>query len=313
MLVPYKFQHSAMGGETSPRDDSSDTQLHHAFKKLKVDPEWNPSVIKGNVENLRDLWIRDAGVSTGSPVPIKTAGKRHMKKATCGKSRMEPYPQDFLCSMAEKLTFHSEVCQKRSCMCSELKLKSRKGLNYASTSVQHRPLIREAKLKFHHSEKDTKQLLRAARLKIFKHGKLLDSKSSFKHTFGDHSILTSPVLSSAPSFPLFGAKSKIVAGTDFRTLASGKSADSSSSKPTKDIKLESRRSQTSAKRSREESSSSEASNVCTRNSFSDCGKEMRCSRQAKLDDMSVDELAGYFEDFVHIPKKMSSMAEMMYT
>ena len=38
-----------------------------------------------------------------------------------------------------------------------------------------------------------------------------------------------------------------------------------------------------------------------------------CSQQALMDDMTVDELAGYLEDFVHIPKKMSSMAEMMYT
>lgn len=31
-----------------------------------------------------------------------------------------------------------------------------------------------------------------------------------------------------------------------------------------------------------------------------------------VDDTSMDELASYFDTFVHIPKKMSSMAEMMY-
>lgn len=31
------------------------------------------------------------------------------------------------------------------------------------------------------------------------------------------------------------------------------------------------------------------------------------------DDVSVDELSGYFEEFLCLPKKMSSMAEMMYT
>lgn len=31
------------------------------------------------------------------------------------------------------------------------------------------------------------------------------------------------------------------------------------------------------------------------------------------DDTTVDELAGYFENLIHIPKKMSQMAEMMYT
>lgn len=41
-----------------------------------------------------------------------------------------------------------------------------------------------------------------------------------------------------------------------------------------------------------------------------------CSQQAALltnCDVTIDELASYFETFVHIPKKMSSMAEMMYT
>lgn len=39
-----------------------------------------------------------------------------------------------------------------------------------------------------------------------------------------------------------------------------------------------------------------------------------CSQQALNPpcDVTIDELACYFETFVHIPKKMSSMAEMMY-
>lgn len=40
--------------------------------------------------------------------------------------------------------------------------------------------------------------------------------------------------------------------------------------------------------------------------------ERSCSQEARLDEMSVNELAAYFEDFIYIPKKMSSMAEMMY-
>lgn len=43
-----------------------------------------------------------------------------------------------------------------------------------------------------------------------------------------------------------------------------------------------------------------------------------CSQQVRMHstnncDVTIDELASYFETFVHIPKKMSSMAEMMYT
>ncbi|XP_043503990.1 uncharacterized protein LOC122525331 [Polistes fuscatus] len=41
-----------------------------------------------------------------------------------------------------------------------------------------------------------------------------------------------------------------------------------------------------------------------------------CSIQARIStpscDVTIDELASYFEEFVHIPKKMSHMAEMMY-
>ncbi|KAK7501189.1 hypothetical protein BaRGS_00007674 [Batillaria attramentaria] len=45
----------------------------------------------------------------------------------------------------------------------------------------------------------------------------------------------------------------------------------------------------------------------------DLTMERSCSQEARLDEMSVNELAAYFDDFIHIPKKMSSMAEMMYT
>jgi hypothetical protein len=41
--------------------------------------------------------------------------------------------------------------------------------------------------------------------------------------------------------------------------------------------------------------------------------ERTCSQQARLDDVTIDELAGYFENYVHIPRKMSTMAERMYT
>lgn len=42
-----------------------------------------------------------------------------------------------------------------------------------------------------------------------------------------------------------------------------------------------------------------------------CGAEH--NSQEHVDDITVDELAGYFDNFVYIPKKMSHMAEMMYT
>lgn len=43
--------------------------------------------------------------------------------------------------------------------------------------------------------------------------------------------------------------------------------------------------------------------------------QQSCSQQARnvREDITINELASYFENLVHIPKKMSSMAEQMYT
>ncbi|XP_050422921.1 uncharacterized protein LOC126834789 isoform X2 [Adelges cooleyi] len=43
------------------------------------------------------------------------------------------------------------------------------------------------------------------------------------------------------------------------------------------------------------------------NNNNECTNIIPCS-----DDVTIDELASYFEDLVHIPKKMSDMAELMY-
>lgn len=58
----------------------------------------------------------------------------------------------------------------------------------------------------------------------------------------------------------------------------------------------------------------------TNNNNSNVNSSSSCSQQAMARlclnpppcDVTIDELASYFETFVHIPKKMSSMAEMMY-
>lgn len=43
------------------------------------------------------------------------------------------------------------------------------------------------------------------------------------------------------------------------------------------------------------------------NNSNECTNVIPCT-----DDVTIDELASYFEDLVHIPKKMSDMAELMY-
>lgn len=56
-----------------------------------------------------------------------------------------------------------------------------------------------------------------------------------------------------------------------------------------------------------------------------CRRDLSCSAQAANatglqppaamapDDVTAEELAGYLDELLHLPKKMSPMAEMMYT
>lgn len=54
-------------------------------------------------------------------------------------------------------------------------------------------------------------------------------------------------------------------------------------------------------------------NVNMQVSKQSCSQQARLSQEVPFDDTTVEELAGYFDNLVHIPKKMSAMAEMMYT
>lgn len=298
-----------MGGDKKAIFEEADPQLHCAFKKLRVDPHWNPSQSSANVDNLRDFWTRDISHVANQPSNKSGKAKKHcVKKIASNSGRMEPYQRDFLCSM-EKLSFHSEVCQKRSCTCGDLRVKSVKKFNYANSSLQHRPLIREARFKLHHSEKDCKQVIRAARLKIFKRSNALHSKVNTKGSSWIKSKTLCIANESACPNQTFGATGK--EHLDFKSLISDNellkvksTGEVNNSASFKSYRLQ----------------SDSANNITTQtdlNTPESAGNgldlDLTCSQQARLDDMSVNELAGYFDDFVHIPKKMSSMAEMMYT
>jgi len=266
----------------------------------------------------------------------KAAIQKHKKTPA---SRMEPYPQEFLFSM-QKLTFQREECKAKNCSCSNSHSDSEKRnkYNYANASGSPRRFIREARLKLHHSEKDTKHIIRSARLKLIKYERKSDvpNLTSFKKgaTLGMSSAQQSI------DFPLFGSNIKtdfsdffILSCKEGKSSSSGKNKKSSVA-PVKHFtgirfqdKSAGRKSPVSHPlRSHGKNQNYElVSNCQGHNSgkYSDSAVgaasdedqflEKSCSQEARLDDMTVNELACYFDDFVHIPKKMSSMAEMMYT
>ncbi|PSN44475.1 hypothetical protein C0J52_10950 [Blattella germanica] len=53
-------------------------------------------------------------------------------------------------------------------------------------------------------------------------------------------------------------------------------------------------------------------NTANGSSSQSCSQQARMTASGSCDDVTIDELASYFDVFVHIPKKMSHMAEMMY-
>lgn len=59
-------------------------------------------------------------------------------------------------------------------------------------------------------------------------------------------------------------------------------------------------------------SSSSSSPTASASSSASCSTQARLNGSTMPCDITIDEMASYFETLVHIPKKMSSMAEMMY-
>lgn len=266
---------------------------------------------------LDALWTSgiDPNSSQEDKGAVVKSSIKHQKKVS---KRMEPYPQEVIFSM-QKISLDHEKCDNKQCMCSkqESLSETEKKFNYAKVanfSPSPRKYIRDARLKVHHSEKDRKHVIRAARLKLIKQGKQGD-KIPLQMERSKLPVAGSSN-SQADSTFLFGSGCK-------SNLENFSSLSQASRETTRDLeytslhkKLKSSshkhhfRSKTDPFDFSSANSALSSENLKSKNS--DPYLERSCSQEARLDDMTVNELACYFDDFVYIPKKMSSMAEMMY-
>ncbi|XP_061167870.1 uncharacterized protein LOC133176817 [Saccostrea echinata] len=306
--------------------DNEDTkiQLTSAFGNLQVRQEQTDfleryeqdlTLTGGSDRNKLDaFWTTVIGSTSeeekeGAKVQNSIKHKKKIPK------RMEPYPQEVIFSM-QKISLNHEKCENEQCMCSKQRsqAETEKKYNYAqvtSLTPPPRKYIREARLKLHHSEKDRKQIIRSARLKLVKKGR--HSEKIPLHVERTKLPVTGALDSPTNSTFLFGAGCK----TNLENFSSLNQGFSEKGKDLENASLHKRLKSSNHKhhfRSKTDPMyfSKAVGSESVKSRSSDQYLERSCSQEARLDDMTVDELACYFDDFVYIPKKMSSMAEMMY-
>lgn len=274
----------------------------------------------------------------------KDAGEAKKVKRSRESSRHCPYTREDLPRL-DKLSFKSEKCSKKECSCNTgAKCESEsKPFNFVQAVSASKPgpkcLLQQPKLRLLNTQRrDSKQLIRAAKLKLLsKQNKSDLSKTSNKSLAANNlkeERVTEPALGKnleGESLDFQGLslqnkkieKDKIheescgLTNTSFQsyrsnsntsTMQTGFSFNLQSDQAAKAMEPKAK---PGAERKRKVSPSPEPP-VCPLHPGR-CTRPLTCSQQARVDDLTVEELASYFEDFVYIPKKMSTMAEMMYT
>ncbi len=267
----------------------------------------------------------------------------------------------------DALSLKNEECKRKGCECTVRASKTSAECgsepeNYAvlcaNSGKYPRRLIQEAKFRLHHTEKDKRQVIRAARLTLSRHRCVKDLEPAAPAPFA---------ISATGAVPeaVFGSKKKhhlqdfgsliTEAAEKKRKTNSGESKDQKQSECSELYASSNFQTQQSLavyrNKGNEEGGKANCDSGGTNRSALDlrclqtglgdseaggarsspstngaatsqcplhpgrCSRPCTCAEQARIspDDLTVDELAGYFDDFVYIPKKMSSMAEMMYT
>jgi len=262
--------------------------------------------------------------------------------------RKSPYKKRDELSQFEKLSLVNEICRRRGCACTKTSVAGKRreaSENYARLCTQDDQYsdeaIQEARIRLHNHQKDQREVIRAARLKIHRHATTgawvtqpapaLNQPTSTSIT-SNNQLAPTPLSSDNQLFkntatkdlPTFGSlaaaasskppeseegaagKDADLSGASFQSLRGATAAMSPATLPVADTLNLDGLSHSLTQVS--------ATGTCTLHSHSRGLCSCSCALQARLTpyDLTVDELACYLEDFVYIPRKMSSMAEMMY-
>lgn len=267
---------------------------------------------------------------------------KHSNHLTGGRhTRVKPYSKDDLpfndsgLMSMEKLSLTSEACKSHSCSCNTKPQAepSKASLNFAQACKDKklmrdpvRCILREPRLKLHHAQKDHRGVLRAAKLRLStsptpSHPSTSEIKAE--------SITKESKATTAKT--VFGAvhdndgAANQAAPADFESLAREHRESSDSKAAVKDKYtgaafqgVQHTQPQTEQRLDLGPLALSLPADEHPAPSCplhpGVCPRPCTCAEQAqRVDDLTVDELACYFDDYVYIPKKMSAMAEMMYT
>lgn len=311
-------QHNDLSGTT-------EQGLHNAFELLDIDSEhWKNQdekivdCLKSPVASRFELRVCGAAPSTPSTSPpLAGLGVADAMVSIPGEEHLTG-----CITSLQKLKLLCQECRKtESCKCSKIHLKKKISssmldkFNLARSSSSPRGVIKEARFRPHPSDSTEKSVLRASRLKFLsqlnaaKRAKHMASKSTpvkfdeanifgqYSESYSNFSSLAQKASDNFHKMPPLGVGNNPNApqflvyqnNSSYDMLTNGLGVNR---QPSLDLRL--------------------SASVGSNSNMVPFTIDQTCSLQARLDDMSVNELACYFEEYVHIPKKMSEMAEMMY-
>jgi len=288
------------------------------------------------VVSCSELGVNNDGECSSTSGKIRTGPIRPSERVSPYKKREDLPP-------FHKLSFSNEVCVKQGCQCTRTSHQhSEAQMNYArvcKNQEKYSPnVIKEAKLRLHNQQKDQREVIRAARLKIHKHNQAKSTKVKLQGplTVCDHKseIFSGVKYKQLPTFGSLAAKASVpkpsetsrsktddvrFAGESFkmpsRTTTSSNHAVSADSSRCASDSLDLGQLGSTLPEVAPPARGSSMGRACTFHQQCTGPCTCSCAQQALMtpDDLTVEELACYLEDFVYIPRKMSSMAEMMYT